>query len=190
MKKKSLILIIGAPGSGKTTDAQIIAKRNSDTTVHFSTGELLRQEVKSGSTLGKTIDERISAGNLVSAKIAVETIIKAIDSTKKNIILIDGFPRSIEQMEELEKELENNKDIELKLVIKVRVSQNTAKDRVLGRARGIDDKEEIFINRMLVYNEPLREIKNFYISKNIFVEINGEREIEEIVNEMQELIYG
>jgi adenylate kinase len=52
---KKLFLIIGAPGSGKTTDAELIAKRNSDTIVHYSTGDLLRAEVASGSELGKTI---------------------------------------------------------------------------------------------------------------------------------------
>lgn len=94
---KYLFLIIGAPGSGKTTDAQMIAQ--SDTNVaHYSTGELLRAEVASKSPLGKIIDERISAGNLVPVEIALDTIISAIKRTDKNIILIDGFPRSDEQM--------------------------------------------------------------------------------------------
>ncbi|MFK5881126.1 MAG: adenylate kinase [Sulfurospirillum sp.] len=187
---KFLFLIIGAPGSGKTTDAQIIADKNADTTAHFSTGELLRQEVKSGSNLGKIINKKISAGNLVPVKIAVETIVKAINSTDKKTVIIDGFPRSVEQMTELEKELKNSKNIKLKRVIEVEVSKETAKNRVLGRARGADDKEEIFNKRMEVYNEPLNEIRDFYGSKNLLVKVDGEREIEEIVEEMMELIYG
>ncbi len=188
--KKSLFLIIGAPGSGKTTDAQIIAKKHSDTTTHFSTGELLREEVKSGSDLGKIIDERISQGLLVPVKIAVETIFKAINSSDKSVIIIDGFPRSVEQLREFETELQKNRDIELKKVIEVKVSQETAKLRVLGRARGADDKEEVFLNRMKIYTEPLQDIQNFYKAKNLLVEISGEDEIEAVVKEMERQIYG
>lgn len=52
---KKLFLIIGAPGSGKTTDAQIIARDNADSIVHYSTGDLLREEVASGSEYGKPL---------------------------------------------------------------------------------------------------------------------------------------
>ncbi len=185
MKIKSLILIIGAPGSGKTTDADIIAKKNSDRMAHFSTGELLRQEVNSGSKLGEIINEKISAGNLVPVNIAVETILKAIDSSNKDIIIIDGFPRSVEQMMELEKELLSNKNIKLTMVFEVQVSIETAKKRVLGRSRGDDDKEEIFINRMKIYNKQLNMIRDFYKAQNLLIEIDGEREIDQVVKDME-----
>ncbi len=188
MNTKYLILIIGAPGSGKTTDAKIIAKNNPDTMAHFSTGELLREEVKSGSTLGRIIDKKISVGNLVPVDIAVETIIKAINGSKKKIILVDGFPRSVEQMMELEKELLGNPNIKLSMVIEVQVSEKTAKERVLGRARGNDDNKEVFTNRMKIYNKPLDMIRDFYKAENLLVEINGEREIEQIVKEMENKI--
>ena len=185
---KKLYLIIGAPGSGKTTDASIIASSNPNKVAHFSTGELLREEAKSGSSLGKIISERINRVELVPVKIAVETIIKAIEKSEKKIILIDGFPRSVEQMVELEKELKDFKDIKLTKVIEVQVSFETAKNRVLGRARGDDDKEEIFINRMRVYEEPLEEIRNFYNSKKLLTKISGESEIEIVVEQMQRQI--
>ncbi len=187
---KSLFLIIGAPGSGKSTDASIIAQKHNDTTIHFSVGELLRLEAKSGSKLGKIIEEKINAGMLVPVKIAIETIIKAVDSSDKKIILIDGYPRSIEQMQEFERELEKDKTIKLKKVIEVQVSQDTAKQRVLGRNRGDDDKEDIFLDRMRIYNEPLKDIRKFYQDKNLLVQVNGEKTVEEVVKDMEDKIYG
>jgi len=188
MNIKYLILIIGAPGSGKTTDAEIIAKNNPNTMAHFSTGELLRKEVKSGSELGKIINEKISVGNLVPVNIAVETVIKAINCSKKKVILVDGFPRSVEQMMELEKELLDNTNIKLSMVIEVQVSKEVARERVFGRARGNDDREEVFINRMKIYNKPLGMIRDFYKAENLLVEINGERKIEQIVRDMENKI--
>jgi len=187
---KSLFLIIGAPGSGKSTDASIIAQKHEDTTIHFSVGELLRLEAKSKSKLGKIIEEKINAGMLVPVKIAVETIIKAIDSSNKKIILIDGYPRSVEQMHGLEDELKKDKTIKLKKVIEVQVSQDIARQRVLGRARGDDDKEDIFLDRMKIYHEPLKDIRKFYQEKNLLIQINGEKSVEEVVRDMESKIYG
>ena len=185
---KKLFLIIGAPGSGKTTDAQIIAKNNPDSIAHFSTGELLRDEVASGSELGKTIDSYISKGNLVPLDIVINTIVSAIKSSDKETILIDGFPRSEEQMKALDEILQNESEVELKSVIEVVVSEDVAKERVLGRARGADDNEEVFKNRMKVYTDPLPAIQAFYEEKNLLQKIDGERSIEEIVNDMEEFV--
>lgn len=91
---KKLFLIIGAPGSGKTTDAEIIAKNNPDSINHYSTGELLRAEVASGSERGKIIEGFTSKGNLVPLEIVVETIVSAIKNAPKNVVLIDGYPEA------------------------------------------------------------------------------------------------
>lgn len=185
---KKLFLIIGAPGSGKTTDASLIAHKNYDTIAHYSTGELLRDEVVSGSELGKTIDSFVSVGNLVPLDIVINTIISAIKNSPKKIILIDGFPRSNEQMLALDAILTNEDSVELVCVIEVDVSEDVARDRVLGRARGADDNATVFNNRMKVYTDPLVSIQNFYNAKNLLHTINGERTIEEIVNEMEAFI--
>ncbi|EAH9959895.1 adenylate kinase [Campylobacter coli] len=184
---KELFLIIGAPGSGKTTDASLIAQADADVT-HYSTGDLLRAEVASGSELGKTIDGFISKGNLVPLDVVVNTIVSALKAAPTKTVIIDGYPRSVEQMVEFDKVLSEQNEICLKGVIEVRVSEQVAKDRVLGRSRGADDNEEVFYNRMKVYTEPLKEIISFYQKKKLHFIIDGERTIEPIVADMKELI--
>jgi len=185
---KKLFLIIGAPGSGKTTDAQMIAERNSESIVHYSTGDLLRDEVASGSEQGKLIDSFISKGLIVPIEIAIRTIVDAILKAPSNIVLFDGYPRSLEQMHELDKFLSDEASVELISVIEVEVSEIVARDRVLGRSRGSDDNVEVFNNRMKVYTNPLLEIQSFYTEKDLLKKINGERSINEIVDEMEHYI--
>jgi adenylate kinase len=185
---KKLFLIIGAPGSGKTTDAEIISQNNAHTIAHYSTGDLLRAEIASGSDRGKMIENFTSKGNLVPLAIVIETIIGAIKASEKEIVLIDGFPRSQEQMIALDSLLESESAITLCGVIEVEVSELVACDRVLGRARGADDNAEVFHNRMHVFMEPLGEIQKFYSSKNLLHKINGERSIEAIVADMESCI--
>jgi adenylate kinase len=185
---KKLFLIIGAPGSGKTTDAEIIAANNPQIIKHYSTGDMFRAEVASGSERGKTIESFISKGNLVPIDIVIETIVGAIKNAPTDVVVIDGYPRSQEQMEELDKYLQNEESVELVNVIEVEVSEEVARDRVLGRARGADDNNEVFNNRMKVYSDPLADIQTFYSAKNLLKKINGERSIEEIVAEMEAFI--
>ncbi|MCK9161225.1 MAG: adenylate kinase [Arcobacter butzleri] len=184
---KKLFLIIGAPGSGKTTDAELIAQKHEDIT-HYSTGDMFRAEVASGSQRGKLIDSYVSAGNLVPIEIVIETIVGAIKNAPTPVVIIDGYPRSGEQMSELDKYLEKEQDVKLVNVIEVVVSEEVARDRVLGRARGADDNNEVFNNRMRVYTDPLAEIQAFYTAKRLLHKINGERTIEEIVDEMDTFI--
>lgn len=184
---KSLFLIIGAPGSGKTTDASMIARMN-QSIEHYSTGDLLRAEVASGSALGRQIDSFISGGNLVPLDVVVNVIIGAIKSSPKDLIIIDGYPRSVEQMSKLDEVLQGDEDVVLSAVIEVCVSEEVAKERVLGRARGADDNEEVFKNRMAVFLEPIEDIRKFYGDAGVFYSVNGERTVEEIVADINAII--
>jgi adenylate kinase len=184
---KKLSLIIGAPGSGKTTDAELIAQRN-EIISHYSTGDMLRAEVASNSPRGKEINKYISQGLIVPIEIVIETILTAIAAAPTEVVIIDGYPRSLEQMYELDNYLQNHQEITLKSVIEVRVSETTARERVLGRARGADDDEKVFQNRMKVYTQPLQQIRDFYTQRNLLHCISGESTIEEIVSEMEAFI--
>jgi len=192
---KKLFLIIGAPGSGKTTDASIIAERNSDNIVHYSTGDMLREEVASGSALGQEIESYISKGALVPLKIIVDTIVSAIKNAPVDNVLIDGYPRSTEQMTAFDALVSKEDDIELASVIEVRVSEQVARERILGRRAEAapgeersDDSEEVFNDRMKIYTDPLAEIQAFYTGKNLLQVISGERTLEEVVADMEAFV--
>jgi adenylate kinase len=192
---KKLFLIIGAPGSGKTTDASIIAEKHADKIVHYSTGDMLREEVASGSELGKEIDGYISKGALVPLNIVLDTIVSAIKKAPADTVIIDGFPRSEEQMTAFDELLQKEDDINLEAVIEVRVSEDVARERILGRRAEAapgeersDDNEEVFVRRMKIYTDPLPAIQKFYEDKGLLKVIDGERSLEEVVADMEAFI--
>ncbi len=187
---KKVFLLIGAPGSGKTTDASIVAKRHSDHIVHYSTGDMLREEVAKESELGKTIESFIAKGALVPLDIILDTIMVSIKNAPADVLLIDGYPRSVEQMIEFDKILKEEEEISLVSVIEVNVSEETARERVVGRIAEsevvrADDSMEVFNHRMQIYTEPLAQIQDFYKRQKLLKTFNGEKSIDIIVSLME-----
>jgi len=156
---------------------------------------MLREEVASGSELGHTIESYISKGALVPLEIIVNTIVSAINNAPVANVLIDGYPRSTEQMTAFDELVSKEKNIELASVIEVRVSEQVAKERILGRAAEAapgegrsDDSVEVFFDRMKIYTDPLAEIQAFYTDKELLTVINGERTLEEVVEDMEAFV--
>ena len=98
-----IVVLLGPPGAGKGTQAKIISK--SKGFFHFSTGDILRNEIKQGSTIGKKISSIINAGKLVGDDIILDIVDKIVSDefTKNKGILFDGFPRNLDQANSFEK---------------------------------------------------------------------------------------
>lgn len=103
------IILCGAPGSGKGTQSDIIVEKYG--LQHLSTGDVLRQEIKSGSELGKEIEDIISKGNLVPDNKMIHLIENYLDALPTDCkgIIFDGFPRTVEQAEALESLLQHRR---------------------------------------------------------------------------------
>ena len=104
-----MIILLGPPGAGKGTQAKIICQAKE--LFNFSTGDILRNEVKKKSNIGKKIESIINSGKLVSDDIILDIVEKIIidESSKNKGILFDGFPRNIDQANSFEKSLKKKK---------------------------------------------------------------------------------
>lgn len=185
---KKLILLIGAPGSGKTTDGSNIAKNHSDIT-HYSTGDLLKNEVEKETKLGKINKGFIESGELVPTDIVIDTIVGAVKNAPTDIVLLDGFPRKEKQMKFFADCLNNVDGIELSSVIEIRVSEDVSRDRVLGSDDSkTEENVNIFNNTMRIYKETITEIEEFYNQNNLLKVIDGERDVSVVVEDIDNFL--
>jgi len=184
---KKLILIIGAPGSGKSTDSEIIAKKHKEDITAISVGALLKKEIQRGSGVGHISEKYVAAGDLVPGQIVMYELFGLIRDAPKNIVLVDGFPRGINQMKEMGDELFMSKNIELVSVIEIRVNETTARKRVL-RDNPSKEEETLFEHKMEVYNELIGEIENYYKKDNLLTIIDGEQDAQTVASEIDEFL--
>lgn len=119
------IILIGIQGCGKGTLVSGLEKHYDISLI--SMGQLLRDEISTGSALGKTIKETIDRGELVSTDIVVKTLKKKLDTVGDKLTIFDGFPRNMEQLELL------NNIAKVDLVIHLNLSKDVAIDRILNR---------------------------------------------------------
>jgi adenylate kinase len=181
---KKLILLIGAPGSGKTTDALAITKKHIEVTA-YSTGELLEAEKESQSALGKIIGQYKDKGELVPTSITLDTIFEAIQKSPTEVVLLDGFPREKESINSFCDIIYNSHNIELDAVIEIRVSDMVAKERYLS---GHEVTEEVFQRSLGVYKETIEYIEAFYKNKNLLQVVNGEQELFRVIEDIDKIL--
>ena len=183
------IVIFGPPGAGKGTQSKFIVEKFNF--FQISTGEILRQEIKLKSNLGKQISSLINSGELVSDLIVSNVIEKFISNeTYKNRLIFDGYPRNLSQAINLDTLLKKyNQKIDIAL--KLSVSLETIKKRILERQiqeKRADDKEEIAIKRYETYEKNIRPVIDFYKKSNLLRVVKGEASISEINVEISDLI--
>ena len=171
MKKK--LLFIGPPGAGKGTQANLFcSKYGLD---HLSTGDLLRDEVSSGSDLGLQASEIMNKGELVSDELVLSIVEGRLDNIKKGWLL-DGFPRNVNQANALKNLLEKINE-PLEAVISIQIADDVLIKRLLSRGRE-DDNEEVIVNRLKVYREQTSPLIDLYSKQGLLVEIDGNAEID------------
>ena len=171
MKKK--LLFIGPPGAGKGTQANLFcSKYGLD---HLSTGDLLRDEVSSGSDLGLQASEIMNKGELVSDELVLSIVEGRLDNIKKGWLL-DGFPRNVNQANSLKNLLEKiNQPLEA--VISIKIADDYLIKRLLARGRD-DDNEKVIVNRLKIYREKTSPLIDLYSRQGILVDIDGNADID------------
>ena len=177
---KKLILLIGAPGSGKTTDAKKIAEQHSKDITSYSTGDLIKEEIKNETAVGNIAKSFVEKGDLAPTQIIVELIVDAIKNAPTDVVLLDGFPGKEKQLQYFCDYIFNNVKIEVISVLEIKVNDALAKERWLAAGRS----EEIFEHEMSSYKESLAEIEAHYNDKHILKMIDGERDIDTIIAEI------
>ena len=199
-QKKPLVILLGAPGSGKGTQAEKIVQKYN--IVHISTGDMFRANIKNKTPIGLLAQEYTSTGRLVPDGIVIDMFKNRLaQSDCTQGALLDGFPRTLDQAKALEALIG---DTYIPIVISLEVSDKTVVDRLTGRRscpvcnaiyhvtftppkkEGIcdkcgaalitrnDDTEKTVKDRLQVFHEQIGPLKSYYVQKGILTEVNGE----------------
>ena len=197
-----VILLLGAPGAGKGTQAKILSEKYNF--AHLSTGDLFRYHIKNETEIGKIAQGYIQAGQLVPDEVTCAIVKESLPLYQnKNGILLDGFPRNVAQAEALES------FCKLDCVLDIEVDENLLLDRICGRrvckACGAshhinflngktdctycggelyqrqDDSKETAMERFAVYNEQTKPLIDFYKNKGVLHVVDGNQKQEEVL---------
>lgn len=183
------IVLLGAPGSGKGTQAALLVEELN--LPHISTGELLRSAVKAGTDLGLQAKAVMDRGELVSDEIMLGLIEERLSRADvAQGFILDGYPRNIVQAEALDKLLERLEqpvdealqiDVDVEMVI-ARIAKRAAQE---DRS---DDTEETVRKRMDVYAAQTAPVVDYYANKGVLSRVLGEGSIEEVFQRIKGIL--
>ena len=210
------LIFFGAPGAGKGTQAIFIAKKFN--LYQLSTGDILRNEIKNKTEIGKKIEQIINEGGFVTDSIINDLLKKIITNPSyRNRIIFDGYPRNVQQAENLELML-NADNQSINFIFFLKVNREILEKRILGRIicekcnktfneylnkkeeiekhdcgtkylkKRKDDNEEVLVTRYDEYMKKTKPVLDFYSSRNYFHEIDGTSEIQVITNKIEQIL--
>jgi|TARA_B100001142_G_C14125967_1_gene574967 adenylate kinase len=183
------IILFGPPGAGKGTQSKYLVKKING--FQISTGDLLRDEIKNDTEIGKLITNDMNEGKFVSDDI-VNKLIKTLifDPNKKDRFIFDGYPRSINQAKNLNLLLdESNQKIDF--IFFLNVNKNTIIKRIEKRKiieKRSDDELNTILKRYDTYMETTKPVLDFYSKNSNFHEIDGSQEIDKITSKIDAFI--
>ncbi|MDY9919955.1 MAG: adenylate kinase [Proteiniphilum sp.] len=183
------IVIFGAPGSGKgTQSAKLVEKYGLK---HLSTGDILREEIKANTELGKLADSYMSKGHLVPDELVIDILDSLISKhADAKGFIFDGFPRTLTQGEALSKMLtKHGEDIDA--VLSLEVEEEELIDRLLKRGQisgRTDDNRETIESRLKVYHAQTEPLKEFYRTRGTLRNIEGVGSIDDIFRSIEKEI--
>lgn len=172
------ILMIGAPGAGKGTQAQFIAQQFGIT--HIASGDLLRKNIAEGTTIGRTVEELVNKGELVPDSIIMDMLRKPVLAANADGgYVLDGFPRTVEQAEAAYRTA-GDLGVGVQIAIHLEVPEDELIRRMLARARGADDTVDVIKHRIKVYEEKTRPLLDYYQQRELLIQVNGARPVGEV----------
>lgn len=179
-----IIFVLGGPGSGKGTQCERLVRDYHY--YHISVGDVLRDEVKSGSEEGKKLDELMKEAKLVSDELVVGLLKKKINTAKAQKYLIDGFPRNISQAKLLERELK-----EMDLILNLHVDEHILVERLLERSKTsgrADDNKETIVKRIHTFHNETEPVIEYYKKFGKIKHIDSARSIDDVYASVRKAI--
>jgi adenylate kinase len=179
-------LIFGPPGSGKGTQSVKIADKYK--LIHLSTGDMLREEVSSGSDLGNRVADLMKNGELVPDEVVIEMIANRVDTNPAAAgFIFDGFPRTVDQAVALDEMLESRNTAICNMLV-LEVDHDELVKRLLARAevsgRADDQDVNVVENRIAVYKEKTEPVINYYRKADKYTPVNGMGAIDDIFSRL------
>ena len=183
------IILFGPPGAGKGTQSKYLV--NKLKAFQISTGDLLREEIKKNSVIGKAITNDMKNGKFISDEIVNQLIEKLVfDPRKKDKLIFDGYPRSLSQAKNLNSLLDGSNQ-KIDLILFLNVNKETIIKRIEKRKiieNRSDDDSNTILKRYDTYMKTTQPVLNFYSKNPNFKEIDGSLEIDEITRKIDTFI--